>query len=89
MSTDTPLFTELNDGVLKITLNRPKANAFTSEMSRALLKALKNAGRNDEVRVVLLTGAGKLFSAGQDLTEFMQAENLSLREHLQKTYNPL
>lgn len=58
-----------SDAVLTITLNRPdKLNAFTSEMSVALLAALKLAA-DPAVRCVLLTGAGKGFSAGQDLAD--------------------
>lgn len=83
------ILTDLKDGVLTVTLNRPKANAFTTDMSRALTKVFRDAGRNDAVRVVLLTGAGKLFSAGQDVSEFGEGAHTSFREHLLKTYNPL
>jgi 2-(1,2-epoxy-1,2-dihydrophenyl)acetyl-CoA isomerase len=50
---------------------------------------LKNAARDEAVRCVLLTGSGGAFSAGQDVKDFQQAEGLSLRHHLQITYNPL
>ncbi|MCB9133782.1 MAG: enoyl-CoA hydratase/isomerase family protein [Anaerolineales bacterium] len=83
------ILTNLKDGVLTVTLNRPKANAFTTEMSQALTKVFRDAGRNDAVRVVLLAGAGKLFSAGQDVSEFGEGEHVSFRKHLLKTYNPL
>jgi 2-(1,2-epoxy-1,2-dihydrophenyl)acetyl-CoA isomerase len=83
------ILTDLSDGVLTLTLNRPKANAFNTEMNLALQKQLKNAARNKSVRVIVLTGSGKLFSAGQDLAEFGMMERLSFREHLLKTYNPL
>ena len=88
--TDTQvLLSELDDrGVLKLTLNRPKVNAFNYEMIDALQQALKVA-RKPETRVVLLSGAGRIFSAGQDLTEVKQAEDQSFRYHLQRTYNPL
>ena len=56
--------------MLTLTLNRPDAlNAFTVEMKEALLAALKDAARDKEVRVVVLTGAGRAFTAGQDLKE--------------------
>jgi 2-(1,2-epoxy-1,2-dihydrophenyl)acetyl-CoA isomerase len=83
---------ELTEGVLKLTLDRPKANAFDFQMIAELSSALKTAARDPQVRVVLLTGAGKIFSAGQDVTEFGKAaaqEGLSFRQHLQRTYNPL
>lgn len=89
----TNLISELSaEGVLTLTLNRPKANAFDFALIDALSAAIRQAGRNAQVRVVLITGAGHIFSAGQDLTEFGRAaatENLSFREHLQRTYNPL
>ncbi len=56
--------------VLTITLNRPEAyNAFTTEMHAALRAALEEAAA-EEVRAVVVTGAGRGFCAGQDLTEF-------------------
>ncbi|MFQ5615831.1 MAG: enoyl-CoA hydratase/isomerase family protein [Anaerolineales bacterium] len=83
------ILTNLNDGVLTVALNRPKVNAFNQEMTKALRDALKRAGRNDSARVIVLTGTGRLFSAGQDLSEFGEGGRVPLREHLQKTYNPL
>lgn len=84
------LLSELDDsGVLTLTLNRPKVNAFNYELIEAAQKAFKTARRDDQVRVVLLTGAGRVFSAGQDLTEVKQVEDQSFRYHLQRTYNPL
>lgn len=89
MSASDTIQQELNQGVLILTLNRPKANAFNLEMIDALQAAIKQAGRDTQVRCVLLTGNGSVFSAGQDVRDFQQAENLSFREHLQRTYNPL
>lgn len=84
------LTTEAAEGVLTITLNRPKANAFNGAMTDELKGAIKAAGRDDSIRCLILTGAGKLFSAGQDVTEFSERdEAVSFRQHLQSTYNPL
>jgi len=59
---------EQRGSVALITLNRPDAmNAFTSQMSADLLAALERARDDDGVRVVVLTGAGRCFSAGADL----------------------
>jgi enoyl-CoA hydratase/carnithine racemase len=61
---------ELDDGVLTITLNRPdKKNAFNGALWTDFRKALIDARTNNAVRVVVLTGAGKAFTAGQDLGE--------------------
>ena len=64
------VLTELSDGVLEITLNRPeRLNAFTSEMHEGLRAAMDRAETEDAVRAVLFTGAGRGFCAGQDLGE--------------------
>jgi enoyl-CoA hydratase/carnithine racemase len=61
---------ELKQGVSVLTLNRPaKKNAFNAEQWRTCVDALNEARDNDEVRVVVLTGAGKDFCSGQDLTD--------------------
>ncbi len=58
------------DGVLVLTLNRPRQkNAFNDRMYLALRDALGGALENDEVRCAIVTGAGGVFSAGQDLGE--------------------
>lgn len=77
------------NGVLGLTLNRPKANAFNLEMIEALQAAFRQAARDEAVRVVLLSGSGNTFSAGQDVKELQQAGGISFREHLKRTYNPL
>jgi 2-(1,2-epoxy-1,2-dihydrophenyl)acetyl-CoA isomerase len=83
------ILTTLERGVLTITLNRPKANAFTLEMAEALQTALRQAERDEQVRCVLLTGRGSIFSAGQDLNEPQQIEDFSFRPHVLRAYNPL
>jgi 2-(1,2-epoxy-1,2-dihydrophenyl)acetyl-CoA isomerase len=74
------------DGVLTASLNRPKANAFNSPMVEELISVLKIAERDDSVRCLVLTGTGRFFSAGQDVTAFNR-EEVSFREHLHHTYN--
>lgn len=86
---DEMILRETKDGVLTLTLNRPKANAFDSSMVALLQGFLKDAKRDDSVRVVLLKANGKLFSAGQDVTEFGGSGHVNFRAHLQKNYNPL
>ena len=89
MSGSEAVLNELRDGVLTITLSNSRANALSLVMIDALQKIFREAARDSQVRSVLLTGAGGVFSAGQDLTEIRQAENESFRNHLQRTYNPL
>ena len=69
------------DGVRTLTLNRPEArNAFNSALYSAAGAALDEADADPEVRVVVLTGAGKGFSAGQDLKEMAQIESPADRD---------
>ncbi len=61
---------EVADRVLTITLNRPdRLNAFTEGMGAELIEAFERADRDDDVRVVIVTGAGRGFCAGMDLGE--------------------
>ncbi|HEY3313021.1 MAG TPA: enoyl-CoA hydratase-related protein [Anaerolineales bacterium] len=86
----TFLHSELNENILLLTVDRPKANAFNLELIGELQKAFKQAEKDTQVRVVVLTGSGKVFGAGQDIEEIRAgAGEISLREHLQRTYNPL
>jgi len=81
---------EQSSGVLTLTLNRPDAlNSFNVEMKEALLAALKEAARDKAVRVVLLTGAGRAFSAGQDLKERQDPGAADLGTELRLRYNPI
>lgn len=60
--------TDLDDGVLTLTLNRPeRLNAWTATMGRELIEAFEQADRDDEVRAVIVTGAGRAYCAGADL----------------------
>jgi len=59
----------VDDGLLVITLNRPnRLNAFTLRMADELVDAFERASRDDAVRAVIVTGAGRAFCAGMDLT---------------------
>src|SRR5205085_265275 len=56
-------------GILTITLNRPeKLNAFTGTMQNELIDAFKRANEDDAIRAVVVTGAGRAFCAGADLS---------------------
>ncbi len=80
---------ELKAGVLTITLNHPKVNAFTEEMIFSIQEILEEAAHEAQVRCVLLTGSGDIFSAGHDLNEVFLVRDESFRDHLVRTFNPL
>ena len=59
---------EVRDRVATITFNRPdRMNALTRIMEREIRQAMEGAGRDPEVRAIVLTGAGRAFCAGMDM----------------------
>jgi 2-(1,2-epoxy-1,2-dihydrophenyl)acetyl-CoA isomerase len=79
--------TSREGAVLTITLNRPEVlNAFNAAMHKALAGALKEAG-DLTVRAVVLTGAGRGFCVGQDLTEFRESSG-DIGSRLRENYHP-
>jgi len=79
--------TSRDGGVLKITLNRPDVlNAFTAEMHRQLVGAFREA-RDEAVRAIVVTGAGRGFCVGQDLNEFGEAAR-DIAGRLRTNYHP-
>lgn len=88
--TDQPIRVIVHDGWHEIVLNRPdKLNAFTEGMHLALARALDDA-RVEECRAVLLTGAGRGFCAGQDLSmRAGQDGPYDLGATIEQFYNPL
>ena len=84
-----PILVESFAGYRRITLNRPeRLNALTVEMAAALNEALDAAEADKNCRVVLLTGAGRGFCAGQDLAAIVDAAPADLG-HLLEHYHPL
>ena len=85
--------TSLVDGVATIALNRPeRLNAFNAEMHAALREALSGAAADEAVRAVVLTGSGRAFSSGQDLTEERERDangRMVVGTALERDYNPL
>lgn len=84
------VLTTLTDNVLTITLNRPEVfNSANAQMKKELLEAFRNAEKDPAVRCIVLRGAGeKAFCAGQDLKEYQEAKS-SMKEMLEKGYNPI
>ncbi len=79
------------DGVCTITLNRPDVyNAFNEELSAEFIDALKKSAKDDAVRVVVITGAGKAFCSGQDLQDVKKSDGKrSLGDSVLRRYNPM
>jgi 2-(1,2-epoxy-1,2-dihydrophenyl)acetyl-CoA isomerase len=88
-----PILVSRDAGVLYVTLNRPdKLNAFNPEMHKLLREALEEARDEPDVRAVLLTGSGRGFCAGQDLSQrnvSADAAPIDLSVSLGSNYNPL
>lgn len=83
---------EIADGAARLTLNRPdRLNSFTVQMHDEVSRALEAVAKSD-ARVLVLTGAGRGFCAGQDLSDRAVApggDGVDLGESLEKRYNPL
>src|ERR1043166_1479894 len=81
------------EGVGRITLNRPEVlNSFNAGMALRLQEVLAEAERDDAIRAVYLTGAGRAFSGGQDLAEAAPKDGKPLEDfaaHVRAAYNPL
>src|SRR6266568_3887295 len=82
---------ETQDGVQTITLNQPaKFNALSNAMLKELNEAMRTAERDANVRTIVLTGAGKGFSSGADISEFdLSNGGMDAGEYLRRNYNPL
>lgn len=78
------------DGIGTIRLNRPEVyNALNDEITFELQSAFKEVAKDDTVRVVVVTGEGKAFCAGQDLKASSSAGKRSLMDSLHKRYDPI
>ena len=85
MEFETILY-EIKDKVLTITLNRPeRLNAFTGQMMDDLIEAFDKAGKDDEIRVIIVTGAGRGFCAGADLGAGANTFNREVRNNRGET----
>lgn len=92
-TSQAPVSVEVSGGVCRITLRRPQAfNAFNDELKTELLAAVKLAGTDDDIRVVVLAGEGRAFCAGQDLKEHLAKvtnDDPSIRQTVSEFYTPL
>ena len=81
--------TDIN-GVCTLALNRPEVyNSFNQSMALQLQQQLDDCAANDEVRVIVITGKGKAFCAGQDLAEATDPNGPGLQTIVRDHYNPI
>lgn len=81
---------EIKNGVAYITLNRPeKFNSFNREMALLMQAKLDEATSLHEVRCVYISGMGKAFSAGQDISELVGENKIEISQVLSEHYNPI
>lgn len=86
----TSILFKIKNCVAFITLNRPeKFNAFDHEMALLLQEKLDECEKNISVRCVSISGAGKAFSAGQDLSEAIDPAGPGMEKILSEYYNPI
>lgn len=85
------LLIQQDEGVITITMNRPEVlNSFNDAMLGELTAAMAHAAQDDSIRCVVLTGAGRAFGAGQDLSSFSATDSdaprepITVSEHLKK-----
>jgi enoyl-CoA hydratase/carnithine racemase len=79
---------EVRDRIATITLNRPaQLNAWTDVMAEEVYQAMHAAGADDDVRVIVLTGAGRAFCAGGDVTGFKTENPRQLIDKLPRSYD--
>jgi 2-(1,2-epoxy-1,2-dihydrophenyl)acetyl-CoA isomerase len=85
------ILTSIENGIARITLNRPKSfNSFNREMALTLQTTLDDCHADENVRVIVLTGEGRAFCAGQDLVEVTdQAQNPGFKKILEEHYGPI
>lgn len=84
------ILTEEKNNVLVVILNRPeKLNCFNREMALQLISVLDKAENNNNVRAIIITGMGKAFCAGQDLSEAIDPNGPGIKKIVGEHYNPI
>src|SRR5699024_1053519 len=77
------LLTDIKEGVLYLTLSRPDSlNAFSPEMITGLKEALRNARHDESIRTIVISGAGRAFSAGGDVKTMGKRPPLDVYDHI-------
>lgn len=84
------ILSEQKNKVLILTLNRPeKFNSFNREMALQLISELDKAEKDKDIRAIVLTGSGKAFCAGQDLSEAIDPNGPGIKKIVGEHYNPI
>jgi 2-(1,2-epoxy-1,2-dihydrophenyl)acetyl-CoA isomerase len=84
------LIAETGSGICTLTLNRPEVyNAFNDELSFELQDALRKAAKDEQVKVVVITGSGKGFCSGQDLKAAFSQRTRDFGKSVKERYNPI
>lgn len=84
------ILSEQKNKVLILTLNRPeKFNSFNREMALQLMSELDKAEKDKDIRAIVLTGSGKAFCAGQDLSEAIDPNGPGIKKIVGEHYNPI
>ena len=84
-----PILFEINNNIAFITLNRPdKFNSFNREMAVSMQEKLDEC-KNSSIRCVYITGNGKAFSAGQDISELTGENAIAIKQILSEHFNPI
>jgi 2-(1,2-epoxy-1,2-dihydrophenyl)acetyl-CoA isomerase len=88
--TTPAVLTDTQDCVMRITLNRPeRLNAMNADLLEQLGQALADAKKDDAIRAVLLTGAGRGFCAGADLSTNSMRTGADVEEMMRRRYHPI
>src|SRR5688572_941769 len=84
------ILSEQKKNVLVLKLNRPdKFNSFNREMALQMIAELDKAEKNNEIRAIVITGEGKAFCAGQDLSEALDPNGPGIKKIVEEHYNPI
>ena len=91
MSDYETVIVERHDSIAVVSLNRPDSlNSFNGALRRELLVAVREVNEDDSIRVVILTGVGRAFSAGADLAEMpAEGKNFRVEDQLNGEFKPL
>ncbi len=88
--TDQPVLYTLEEGIATLTFNRPdKLNALNREMAEEFRQALEKVAQDPAVKVLVLTGQGRAFMAGADITNFLGMDPLMARRFAQQAHDLL